>query len=76
MYYEKVQADNNSIYAPLNKYGYRINITHPKILPLYEAYKKRKRAVILSDNERLEFEGIIFEMIKRKEKAGEGIGTD
>lgn len=67
MYYGKVQTDNSSVYAPPNKYGYRINITHPKILPLYEAYKKRKRAVILSDEERHEFEEIIFRMIEKRQ---------
>ena len=38
----------NNIYAPESKYGYRININHPKIQPLYEAYKRKKRAMILS----------------------------
>lgn len=59
-------TDDNSIYAPENKYGYRININHPKILPLYEAFKRKKNAIILSDAERSEFEAAIFKMIERK----------
>ncbi len=57
---------NDSIYAPQNKYGYRINITHPQVRPLYEAYKKKIGTIILSDEERFEFERIILKMIERK----------
>ncbi len=56
---------NNSIYNPENKYGYKININHPKIRPFYDAYKKKKGAVILSDQERFEFEDAIFKMMER-----------
>lgn len=56
---------NQSIYNPPNKYGYRININHPKIRPIYDAYKKKVGALILSDEERFEFERIIFKMIER-----------
>ena len=54
-----------SLYAPDNKYGYKININHPKIKPLYEKYKKKIGAIILSDQERGDFEKIIFKMIER-----------
>lgn len=57
---------NESIFAPPNKYGYQININHPKIRPLYEAYKKKIGAIILSDKERFDFEDVIFKMIERK----------
>ncbi|MGN0614201.1 MAG: hypothetical protein ACI4JB_09935 [Porcipelethomonas sp.] len=57
-----------SIYAPPNKYGYKIAINHPRIKPLYDAYKKKIVAVILSDDERFEFERIIFKMIERKKE--------
>lgn len=57
---------NNSIYNLPNKYGYEINVNHPKIRPFYEAYKKKIKAVILSDDERFQFEKIIKEMIERK----------
>lgn len=60
--------NNKSIYAPPNKYGYKININHPKIRPLYEAYKKKINAIILSDDERFDFERVIFKMIERAKK--------
>ena len=53
----------NTIYAPENKYRYRINITHPKIEPLYKRFKKWKGVpdwCPLSDAERLEFESYIL----------------
>lgn len=59
---------NNSIFAPPNKYGYKINIQHPKIRPLYERYKKKVGEIILSDQQRLEFEGYIFQMLERGKK--------
>lgn len=48
---------------PPNKYGYQIDIAHPKIKPLYERYKKWKCIASwcpLSDAERLEFEEYII----------------
>lgn len=57
---------NQSIFAPNNKYGYKININHPQIRPLYEAYKKKTRAIISSDTERINFENAILKMIERK----------
>lgn len=59
---------NNSIFAPPNKYGYQINIQHPKIRPLYERYKKKIGEIILSDQQRFEFEGYIFQMLERGKK--------
>lgn len=59
---------NNSIFAPPNKYGYKINIQHPKIRPLYERYKKKVGEIILSDQQRFEFEGYIFQMLERGKK--------
>ena len=53
----------DEIILPKNNYGYRIDITHPKIKPLYERYKKWKEIpdwCPLSDDERLEFEGYIL----------------
>ena len=57
---------NNSIYAKTNKYGYKINVNHPQIQPLYEYYKRRIGEKILSDRQRLNFECLIFQMIERK----------
>lgn len=64
--YVSCKNDNSSLFAPQNKYGYKININHPKIKPLYESFKKKKNAIILSDDERFEFESIIFKMIEWK----------
>ena len=56
---------NESIYAPHNKYGYMININHPKIRPMYERYKDKLGERILSDRQRMTFEMLIFQMIER-----------
>ncbi|MBP5361917.1 MAG: hypothetical protein J6Y71_02655 [Ruminococcus sp.] len=60
------QDNENSIYAPHNSYGYKINIHHPQIRPLYERYKEYLGENILSDKQRFEFEMIIFKMIEKK----------
>lgn len=54
---------NNSIYAKENKYGYKINVNHPEIRPLYELFKEKTKAVILSDKQRFYFETLVFQMI-------------
>lgn len=59
---------NDSIYAKPNKYGYKININHPHIKPLYERYKSSIKAKILSDAERFDFERHIFAALERKYK--------
>lgn len=61
-------TENESIYARPNKYGYKINVNHPQIKPLYEKYKRHIKAIILSDRERFEFEAIILNMIARKKE--------
>ena len=58
----------DSIFAPANKYGYKIAINHPLIQPLYERYKRKLGERILSDAQRLEFERIILEKITRGKK--------
>ena len=62
-----LQIDDKIICKP-NKYGYIVNINHPKIKPLYESFKKHKKAIILSDKERHEFETYIIGRVKRKPK--------
>lgn len=57
---------NDSIYAEPNKYGYKINVNHPKIRPLYERFKEKLGERILSDTQRFTFEMLIFQMIERK----------
>ena len=56
---------NDSIYAKPNPYGYKINVNHPHIKPMYEKYKQHVNALILSDAERLHFEALIFKMIEK-----------
>lgn len=58
----------DSIFAPSNKYGYKIAINHPLIQPLYERYKRKLGERILSDAQRLEFERIILEKLRGKQK--------
>lgn len=69
-------SPHDSIYAKPNKYGYKININHPKIRPLYERYKEKVHAIILSDSQRLTFECIIFQMIERNGLQNEQGNTD
>lgn len=63
-----MENDNNSIYAKPNKYGYKLNINNPQIRPLYERYKEKLGEKILSDNQRLTFETLIFNAIADKKK--------
>ncbi|MBQ8960883.1 MAG: hypothetical protein IJ071_06665 [Ruminococcus sp.] len=63
---------NDSIFAPPNKYGYRINIAHPQIRPLFEKYCEKVGEKILSDAQRHHFEGLIYTMLARREKLEQG----
>ena len=58
--------EEESIFAKPNKYGYKINVNHPKIRPLYERYKEKVGERILSDRQRRHFELLIFELIERR----------
>lgn len=60
-----------SIYTHNNPYGYRININHPKILPLYEKYCEKigmPLHIHLSRPQRLDFERVILQMIERQKR--------
>lgn len=59
-------TDDSSIYAPENKYGYQLNINHPLIRPHYERYKVKCDTPILSDEQRLEFERLMFDWLRKK----------
>lgn len=61
-----IEKDQSSIYAKPNKYGYKLNVNNPQIKPFYERYKKKLGEKILSDNQRLTFETIIFQAIAAK----------
>lgn len=62
-----IQA-NDTIYAKPNNYGYKININHPDIKPMYDKYKQHIGEKILSDAQRLHFESLIFAMIEKNRK--------
>ena len=58
---------NASVFAPQNKYGYKININHPIIRPLYEKCKLKLNIMIMSDQQRHDFETIILRKIENGE---------
>lgn len=62
----KSSEREESIYAPQNKFGYKININHPQIRPLYKRYQEKVGERILSDKQRHHFEMLIFQMMERK----------
>lgn len=66
----KLSNNNDSIYAHENKYGYKININHPKIKPIYEKYKKKYAIIIMSDTERLQLEQKLLEYLGGKKHDG------
>lgn len=58
----------DGVIMPPNKYGYRVNIAHPAVAPLYERFRRWKgipRNFPMSDAERLEFESYILEKVKK-----------
>ena len=62
-------AYNPSIFNENNKHGYRININHPRIRPLYEEYHKHigvPHTVHLTHSQRLRFEAIILKMLEKR----------
>lgn len=68
-----LENNNDSIYAKPNSYGYKLNVNHPQIQPLYERYKNKLGVKILSDNQRLTFETIIFQAIALKKGRGKEV---
>lgn len=66
---QTILEDDKSIWTKDNPYTYRININHPKIVPLFERFKKWKGIPVwcpLSDKERFEFERYIRDNLKTK----------
>ena len=61
-------TDDSSIYAPENKYGYKLKINHPLIRPHYERYKVKCDTPILSDEQRFEFERLMIAWLEKKAK--------
>ena len=61
------RSNNISVFAPQNKYGYKINVNHPIIRPLYEKCKSKLNIMIMSDQQRHDFETIILRKIENGE---------
>lgn len=63
--------DNDSIFitGEGNKYGYKVNVNHPQIQPLYEQFKKELKTPILSDKERFEFESMIISKYSKDQES-------
>ena len=64
-------TEQDSIFIPEEKrrWGYRINVNHPKILPLYEAYHRKighPMHVHLSGAQRHHFEMAVIELYRRR----------
>ena len=62
---------SNSVYLESNRYGYRININHPSIRPLYEAYHRRIGVPLhihLTHIQRLQFDTLVHRMLEQKRR--------
>lgn len=57
---------NSDIYNHNNPYGYKLNVNHPLIRPMYERYKEKLGERILSDAQRLTFEVELIAWIDSK----------
>lgn len=67
--FQSLVLQGDSIYAPQNSSGYRINVNHPKIKPLYEAYHRHVGVPLhihLSHEQRMEFEMMVLRLIEKK----------
>ncbi len=68
-YYQPQKRElNTSICLQNNKYGFRYNLTHPKINELYRRYKRWQCIPSndpLSDAQRLEFENYLDGIFKK-----------
>ena len=65
--YSQVETETG-ILLHHNRYGYRVNVNHPAVRPLYERFKNKRhiKAGPPTDAERAEFEEIILERLRRK----------
>lgn len=64
----RLQTDG-SIFAHKNRYGYKININHPSVYPLYVAYHEKIGVPLhihMTTAQRLRFESIVMRMIEKK----------
>lgn len=54
-----------------NRWGYRYNVNHPDIRPLYEAYHKHigvPLQIHMTTSQRLQFEAVLDKMIEKKRR--------
>lgn len=63
----KADADDYPIFAPENKYGYRLNVNNKFLHPIYEKWVKEKCNIIPSDKERMDWEREIIEKLRNEE---------
>lgn len=66
-------TEQESIFVDDNPYGYLLNISHPRVAPLYWRYKKWKgipRTAPMSGQERFEFEALV---LRQKENSHDGL---
>lgn len=60
---------DGSIYTTNNPYGYKININHPAIYPLFVAYHKKIGVPLhihMTTEQRLKFEEAVMKLLERK----------
>ena len=60
---------DGSIFTTSNPCGYKININHPKIYPLFVAYHKKIGVPLhihMTTEQRLEFEAAVMKLLERK----------
>lgn len=55
--------EQKGFFNETNPYGYKINISHPQIRPLYDRYLRKLGTPILSDGQRHQFEALIMHLI-------------
>lgn len=60
------EEERDSIYTRNNPYGYKLNVNHPLIRPIYERYKMQIGEKILSDAQRLTFELEVVQWLESK----------
>ena len=54
---------HEGFFTETNPYGYKINISHPQIRPLYDRYLRKLSTPIMSDGQRHQFEALIMHLI-------------
>ncbi len=59
---------HDSIFISGNKYGYKVDVNHPLISPLYDQFKFEIGCNILSDKERFQFENLIIQRYGKTKK--------